>query len=49
MDVKHVYEAPEAEALSFCQEENFCDSMKQTVTVNYGGDQGQFFDEEVDW
>ena len=49
MRVKIVYEAPEAEALACSQEVNFCDTVNPSVSVQYGGSEGQFFDDETDW
>ena len=50
MSIKHVYEAPEAEALTFCQEVNFCGTIEPSVTVTYGdGDDDEFFGDETDW
>ena len=49
MSIKHVYEAPEAEAQTFRQEVNFCESMQQSVSVTFGGDGADFFDDEKDW
>ena len=50
MRIKHVYEAPEAEAMTCCQEVNFCGTVTPTVSVTYGGNGSEFFDEEEkDW
>lgn len=49
MREKIVYEAPEAEALACSQEVNFCDTVNPSVSVQYGGSEGQFFDDETDW
>ena len=47
---KIVYEAPEAEAMTCCQEVNFCGTVTPTVSVTYGGNGSEFFDEEEkDW
>ena len=49
MSMKHVYEAPEAEALFFRQEENICVS-DPPVKVTFGGSgENEYFGEETDW
>ena len=48
MRIKHVYEAPEAEALTFRMEGNFCATAP--VKVTFGGDgDDEFFGEEEEW
>ena len=49
MSIKHVYEAPEAEALLFHLEGNFCVS-DPPVKVTFGGSgENDYFDEEKEW
>ena len=50
MKIKHVYEAPEAEAQTFCPEVNFCGTLKSSVPVTFGTSSDEdYFGEETDW